>query len=245
MRQILLSKSGLTSIATAASQKSLSGPDQEAWKQLNSTLDGINALFEPSQNYQAVSATLTFDIKTGITRIPPTAWTAPLAKALVIELAHSAMSLAYPEEILIHTLKQMPSEIMIKIHLELMEIMIDQDKVSAVETLINRADLRDLDWNDYNTDQAPRQMTPLTHAIKRNTPHSRKIARILIEHGVNIDRTFDDYESCVGGYANGVNPPLEYCVINGNLETLQLLIKKGASRVHSGFAKVVFSAASA
>ena len=94
MRQILLSKSGLTSIATAASQKSLSGPDQEAWKQLNSTLDGINALFEPSQNYQAVSATLTFDIKTGITRIPPTAWTAPLAKALVIELAHSAMSLA-------------------------------------------------------------------------------------------------------------------------------------------------------
>ncbi len=235
-REEVLPTLDLTSIATAASQdESLSGPDQKAWKQLNSALDGTSSFFEPAQSeqeHESVRERVTFAIKEAITGIPETAWTANLAQTLVKELADSHLTLLYRnEEILIHTLTQMPSEIMIKIHLELMEIMIDQDKVSAVETLINRADLRDLDWNDYNTDQAPRQMTPLTHAIKRNTPHSRKIARILIEHGgVDLNRTFDDYESCVGGYANGVNPPLEYCVINGNLETLQLLIKKGATQ---------------
>ena len=230
MRQILLSKLGLTSIATAASQESLSGSDQEAWKQLDSTLNGINALFKPPQNYQAVSATLTSDIKTGITRIPPTAWTAPLAKALVIELAHSAMRFAYPEEILIQTLKQMPSEIMIEIRFDLIETLIDQGQVSAVQTLIDRGDLSGLDWNAYNTDQARRQLTPLTHAITTNTTDSLEIVKILIKHGVDLNRTWNQAESCVGGYANGVNPALEYCVIKGNLETLQLLIKKGATQ---------------
>ncbi|MBM93606.1 MAG: hypothetical protein CMF51_02500 [Legionellales bacterium] len=227
----------------AVSRAGLPDSDQSAWNGLDSILlDDIGALVSPPPNsttekeayFQFARTKLTADIKKGIIDIPTTAWKANLAKTLVITLAHPDMSWAYPEEILIHAFEQMPPNIMTEIRFNLMEMMIHWGKVSAFKTLINREDLINPNWNAG--------CPLLTHAIKTNTPNSLEIAKTLITHGVNLNQTFDDHESCVGGYADGVNPALEYCVINGNLKILKLLVKNGAKEGLNDLVKRVINA---